>query len=581
MIEGLTQLSFSMAENPGVYAVLLGSGVSRAAEIPTGWEIVLDLTRRLARAEGVEGDRDWAEWHRDRFGSEPGYSKLLDDLSLTAAERRSILHNYIEPAERDLEEGRKVPTPAHRAIALLVRDGLIKVIITTNFDRLMESALREVGVEPTVIKSVDDLKGASPLVHSRCFILKIHGDYLDNRILNTDDELETYPEEYGQLLDRIMDEYGLIVAGWSADWDPALRSAIARAPNRRFPTYWAVRGEPTKLAADLISARGARLIQISDADAFFGELQRSVDLLVKARRPDPRSVHLVLAAAKRFLARPEHRIELVDLFAEESELVAQRLLSPDLPVSDSPSTEDAVGRWKIIEGIAEPLARIFGLAGRWGNGSEFGLARDTLHSLLRLRARGGNTFLIGLQTYPAYLCFLTFALGLMKAERFSELFRWFTQDLPRPDRANDIAASTLFMSYWKEMEPDHWKMIPGYERRKTPWADYLADTVAPWSRDYGLSSSQALENYNAVELLGGVASLTSMAADTLLGLKDFTWMPYGRLMWNGSDREATLRRLESAELHPKLLAAGFSNGEVKHWDGVKHNIGFLERRVGW
>lgn len=49
----LTQLSFSVYENKGVFAVLLGSGLSRAAEIPTGWECAFqahpiahsDLTR--------------------------------------------------------------------------------------------------------------------------------------------------------------------------------------------------------------------------------------------------------------------------------------------------------------------------------------------------------------------------------------------------------------------------------------------------------------------------------------------------------------------------------------------------------
>ena len=37
----LTQLSFSVYENKGVFALLLGSGISRAADIPTGWEITL------------------------------------------------------------------------------------------------------------------------------------------------------------------------------------------------------------------------------------------------------------------------------------------------------------------------------------------------------------------------------------------------------------------------------------------------------------------------------------------------------------------------------------------------------------
>jgi hypothetical protein len=42
-----TQLAFSVYESKGVYALLLGSGLSRAANIPTGWEITLDLIRRI------------------------------------------------------------------------------------------------------------------------------------------------------------------------------------------------------------------------------------------------------------------------------------------------------------------------------------------------------------------------------------------------------------------------------------------------------------------------------------------------------------------------------------------------------
>ena len=48
MIDPLTALAFSIYENNGVYCLLLGSGVSRSAEIPTGWEITLDLVRRIA-----------------------------------------------------------------------------------------------------------------------------------------------------------------------------------------------------------------------------------------------------------------------------------------------------------------------------------------------------------------------------------------------------------------------------------------------------------------------------------------------------------------------------------------------------
>jgi len=48
MIDPDHSLSFSIHSNPGVYAILLGSGVPKSANISTGWEVTLDLIRKLA-----------------------------------------------------------------------------------------------------------------------------------------------------------------------------------------------------------------------------------------------------------------------------------------------------------------------------------------------------------------------------------------------------------------------------------------------------------------------------------------------------------------------------------------------------
>jgi hypothetical protein len=289
MIDPSTSLAFSIFENKGVYALLLGSGLSHSAQIPTGWEITLDLIRRVAALEDVTEQSDWAAWHRQRTGEEPNYSAVLDALTASPDERRSILHSYIEPTVDDIREGRKIPTKAHHAIARLVREGFIRVIITTNFDRLLENGLREAGVEPTIICSDDDLRGAIPLIHSRCFVLKLHGDYLDTRIKNTDEELGNYTAAMNSLLDKIFDEHGLIVCGWSGEWDHALRSAVTRSPNRRFPTFWASRGATSTKADDLIQQRRAKVIPITDADSFFSSLQEKVAALAAIQRQNPRS----------------------------------------------------------------------------------------------------------------------------------------------------------------------------------------------------------------------------------------------------------------------------------------------------
>src|ERR1039458_599585 len=122
--------------------------------------------------------------------------------------------------------------------------------------------------EPTVVSNEDSARGAVPLPHNRCFLLKLNGDYLDTRILNTEAELAQYSAALNALLNRIFDEYGLIVCGWSGEWDPALRSAITKAPNRRYPTFWIARAPPSGIATDIINQRDARVINVSGADIF-------------------------------------------------------------------------------------------------------------------------------------------------------------------------------------------------------------------------------------------------------------------------------------------------------------------------
>ena len=285
MIEPIHSLAFSIQANPGVYAVLIGSGVSRGASIPTGWEITLDLVRKVATLYEESCDPDAAAWYRERFGTEPRYTDLLGQIAKTPAERHQMLRGYIEPTKREREEGEKCPTPAHRAIAALVARGFIRVILTTNFDRLLETALADEGVAPTVLSTPDQVRGALPLVHVPCCVFKLHGDYLDPRIRNTADEVSEYPAEYDKLLDQIFDEFGLIVCGWSAEWDDALYAAIMRAPSRRFTTYWAGKEETTERAKRLIDTRAAQEISIDSADEFFCAIQEQVVAIEEFSRP--------------------------------------------------------------------------------------------------------------------------------------------------------------------------------------------------------------------------------------------------------------------------------------------------------
>jgi hypothetical protein len=588
-IDPSTSLAFSLFENKGVYALLLGSGLSRAAQIPTGWEITLDLIRRVAALKGVTEEADWAEWHRRQTGAEPSYSEVLDALTAYPDERRSILHSYIEPTADDLREGRKIPTKAHHAIAWLVREGFIRVIVTTNFDRLLETALREAGIEPTVIRSDDDLSGAIPLIHSRSFVLKLHGDYLDTRIKNTDDELSSYSASMNGLLDRILDDHGLVVCEWSGDWDHALRAAIIRTPNRRYPTFWAVRGTVSVRAADLIEGRAAKIIPIIDADSFFAGLQQRIAVQVESQRPNPRNVELLVATVKRHMGRPEFRIQLNDLLAEETRLLARKISGADFPLSGPGNPEEFGRRVMRYEAATEPLARVFGNLGRWGDESAHKLSCDIMGNLAHLKTEGGLNWWLDLRGYPAVLLLYAYGLGALKAGRLDILFRWLTQAIQLDSRDSKPAVEKLLPTIWTGGENDRWQKLSGLSQHKTALSDHLHEVTIVWTADYTLGEQEHTPLFEMFEMFGALAFLTLNATKAELeeahalqaADRNFVWSPIGRIAWHSEMRNVILTKLEQPEMRSALLAAGFGRGKEEHLKLAIESVTRLMGRISW
>lgn len=272
-------LAYSVYANPGVYALLLGSGVSCSAGIKTGWEMVVDMCQRLALLEGEGSMTDPAHWYKKKYGIEPQYDKLLEKLGQTPDERQAILYNYFTPSEQERKKGLKQPTTAHKQIAQLVKKGYVRMILTTNFDRLIEQALTEAGIDYDVAWNDDGLRGMRPYVHSNCTVLKLHGDFKDTRIKNTREELARYSELQNALLDRILDEFGLIIAGWSGRWDKALRAAMLRTKSERYSWYWLTKECAQGTTADVMEHRKVSLLPIDTADAFFTRLCAQIETL--------------------------------------------------------------------------------------------------------------------------------------------------------------------------------------------------------------------------------------------------------------------------------------------------------------
>ncbi len=577
-------LAVSVHANPGVYALLLGSGVSRAASVPTGWDIVLNLIRQVARLQGASPEPDPATWYRETFGREADYGDLLEMLARTAPERSQLLRTYIEPSQEERDLGLKVPTEAHRAIAELVARGYLKVVITTNFDRLLEMALSDVGITPTVLDSPDAIEGALPLVHTRCAVLKVHGDYMDARIRNTAGELERYPGPLDALLDRVFDEYGLIVCGWSAAWDPALRAAIERCPTRRFATYWATRGEPGSAAQRLIEHRGAAVIRIADADAFFRKIADDVASLEDLDRPELLSVTMATAALKRYLDDPTRRIRLHDLLMAEANRVHREVATQPHAMRTAPIIpEEVAARVQRYEGLTEVLRALLSTGGYWGEPAHEGHWVACLDRVANLPEVGGSGPWVSLRHYPALLALYALGLGAVAQDRYGTLAAlaervWVRREGGRGAEPLVVAASTA-----RVFEPRLAESLYPGQRFYVPVSQHLFFTESLWGslRNEVPDDIRFAEVFDRFEYLLGLIHI-----DWKRRLDHNVWGPAGCFVWRNSSvhdvprvgRQVEAELAEAGSRWPPLAAGLFGGDLARLQDAMEVLHESLSRR---
>jgi hypothetical protein len=248
---------------PDRVVLLAGSGMSRSAAIPTGGDLIGLLAARL----GVRAVPSPIGWYVATFGRWPSYEALLYEAY--EVNRGTDPGIFFTPTAEDVQAGRRIPQSAHRALADLVRAGYFRLILTTNFDRLIETALADAGMTARVASLPPDM--ALPRSDDPA-VLKLHGDYADlvPKVLPRR-QCGYAAAEIRAVLAGIFAKHHVLVCGWSAAWDTALAEALATAPPWR-SVYWLTIGGLSPAAQSVADQRNAMVTTIDGADAFFIEL---------------------------------------------------------------------------------------------------------------------------------------------------------------------------------------------------------------------------------------------------------------------------------------------------------------------
>lgn len=352
-LDPIVSLAVGIAESPGSYAFFLGSGVSRDAGVPTGgevfWETVGALYRLENDTEETPNEGALAAWLQEAGRAELNYSSILELLTPSQEDRRAYLARFFEG--RELGE-------AHRRLAGLAAQGLIRVFITTNFDRLLEHALQEAGIEPVVVTSHADLERAPAREHVPCFVLKPHGDYLQQTIRNTRDELAALEPGMLEELQAVFNRYGIVVVGYSGS-DEAIANCL-RARRSRYSLYWLSRGDELgEPARSLVEANSGRVIIRPDAATFLTDLARR--LSVYAAHPTGETPDLINAEVVNLLRRSDD-VGLRELLKRVRRVLREVLRNCVLERRNSSSRADLVSFADELTPIIERyLAAVFPL----------------------------------------------------------------------------------------------------------------------------------------------------------------------------------------------------------------------------
>ncbi len=320
-INPIFSLAVNLAAKPKTFVLFCGAGVSKDAGIPTGWDVVLDTVRKIymQKHEGRTVSQEQLEsWYlSDPKLKDMKYSQILHLLFPSMEQKRTYLKQFFDGKE---------PGEIHNLIAKLVLDGLIRFIITTNFDNLMEKALNNSGLEDryTVISTNDQAKNSDSWDKvDTCRIYKLHGDIIQGRIRNSVRELGSLDRSIKKDFQEIIDRHGVIVLGYSGgEYDKGVMDCFRKREYHRYPIYWQYRSRINEQVKRIIKQQDGYSIKNDSAAGFLNELFARIEI---ARTQSEKPTREIIEGEIKQLLIRNNRVEIDERIEKDRNSFIEKL----------------------------------------------------------------------------------------------------------------------------------------------------------------------------------------------------------------------------------------------------------------
>lgn len=192
------------------YACYVGAGVSVEAGVKSADAIAKEIHERLL------GEIDMSLPNRDAAIAEMEKAIRWNDPSMRYP--ACIKAEYPDPAMRvaffrSMLAG-VAPSFSHHALALLMQSGYLgRTVVTSNFDKLLESTFARLGgMECQPLRTDEELQYWMR-DDRRCYALKLHGDYDTHNVANTPGETAVISPRFEAAVANTLEFSGLLVLG--------------------------------------------------------------------------------------------------------------------------------------------------------------------------------------------------------------------------------------------------------------------------------------------------------------------------------------------------------------------------------
>ena len=218
--------SFKVKPNKSL-SFLLGAGASVSSNIPSGNQMVWDFKRSLyctaknirtsvygdmskeSTIKEIQAYFDGQEGHPELWSPQE-YSFYFEKCYPTSRDREY----YIQEMVRDVK-----PALGYLCMGKMVLSGKVDLIATTNFDDLVQAGVHAInsGASIKTISSAISNSVGFTLYEGFPNVIKLHGDYLIDKLKNTETELQQLESKIANIWKTAIKENGIIVVGYAGN----------------------------------------------------------------------------------------------------------------------------------------------------------------------------------------------------------------------------------------------------------------------------------------------------------------------------------------------------------------------------